>query len=178
MRISFVSVAIVATLLSPLASYAQAAATAPIGSTAMCKDGSYSSSASKKGACQGHKGVKDWYTTPVTAQSAATPTASQATSGTSATPSSKSAAAVSTPAASTTASPTPATTRTPIIAAKPSPTGAVTGSGAGKVWVNTNTNVYHCANSKFYGKTKAGSYMTEAAAKTAGARPNHGKACS
>jgi Protein of unknown function (DUF3761) len=33
----------------------------PAGTTATCGDGTFSSSASKKGACSGHKGVKEWY---------------------------------------------------------------------------------------------------------------------
>ncbi len=40
---------------------AKAPATAPTGSTGMCKDGTYTSAASKSGACSGHDGVKKWY---------------------------------------------------------------------------------------------------------------------
>lgn len=48
---------------------------------------------------------------------------------------------------------------------------------AGKVWENRETKVYHCAGTKFYGKTKNGEYMSEADAKKAGARPDRGKPC-
>lgn len=57
-------------------------------------------------------------------------------------------------------------------------TAPAAGGGAGKVWVNSASKVYHCEGTKYYGKTKAGSYMTEAEAKAAGNHADHGKACS
>ena len=44
-------------------------------------------------------------------------------------------------------------------AAAPAP-----GGGPGMVWVNTETKVYHNQDSRYYGRTKKGKYMTEAEA--------------
>jgi hypothetical protein len=136
---------------------------APAGSTGQCKDNTYTSADSKRGACRGHGGVKDWYA----AEKAAAPTGSKettaATSKANASPNKSAAteAPASKPAAKTTA-----------VRTEPAP-----GGGAGKVWVNTATHVYHCEGTKWYGKTKAGEYMSEAEAKAKNAHADHGKAC-
>ncbi len=133
-----------------------AAAAAPSGSTGQCKDGTYTSAESKKGACGGHGGVKNWYGSSTSTNSSAA------------------AAPAKSPMA---ASPTP-TTPTTKGPATSMPTVAAAGGGAGQVWVNSASKVYHCPGDKWYGKTKQGEYMTEAAAKAAGNHADHGKACS
>lgn len=47
-------------LMGLLFAAAPLAAQAPAGSTGTCKDGTYTSAASKSGACSGHGGVKTW----------------------------------------------------------------------------------------------------------------------
>ena len=46
-----------------------------------------------------------------------------------------------------------------------------------KVWVNTNSGVYHCPGTRWYGKTKRDKYMGECEAIKDGNRPAYGKAC-
>ncbi|MEQ5838044.1 hypothetical protein BWP39_09365 [Paraburkholderia acidicola] len=157
----FLSVVVAAGMFTAMAAHAQtpAPATAPAGTTALCKDGSSFSGATKKGACSGHKGVKTWYgAAGAPAAGASAPAAAAAAPASSAAPAAATTTKTATPAASTKA--------------------AAPGGGPGQVWVNTSTKVYHCQGDKYYGKTKAGSYMSEADAKTKGFHADHGKACS
>jgi hypothetical protein len=55
---------------------------------------------------------------------------------------------------------TPAVARKGVTGATPTAIPAA-GGGNGKVWVNTETHVYHKEGSRFYGKTKRGKYVTE-----------------
>lgn len=134
-------------------------AQAPAGTTGVCKDGTYTSAATKRGACAGHGGVKEWSAEKAEATPAATPAPSPPMQ-----------------------SPKAQTTTPPATTGKPTTTAAsampAAGGGPGQVWVNTSTKVYHCMGDKWYGKTKHGEYMTEAAAKAAGNHADHGKECS
>src|SRR5688572_29320452 len=40
-----------------------------------------------------------------------------------------------------------------------------------KVWVNTDSHVYHCPDTRWYGATKQGKYMTQRQAQAQGNRP-------
>jgi hypothetical protein len=123
----------------------------PASVTATCKDGSSFSGTSRSGACRGHGGVGTW-------GSAAATTGTQADTTAAKTPDTA-------PAAQTTKKSSKTTAQAP-------------GGGAGQVWVNSSSKVYHCQGDRYYGKTKSGSYMSEAAAKAAGDRPSGGKTCS
>ncbi|HKG48144.1 MAG TPA: hypothetical protein VKB02_15520 [Pyrinomonadaceae bacterium] len=46
-----------------------------------------------------------------------------------------------------------------------------------KVWVDTAYGFYHCPNTKLYGKTKQGVYMTQKQAQDRGYRPAYGTFC-
>lgn len=51
------------------------------------------------------------------------------------------------------------------------------GNPDAKVWVNTNSGVYHCSGTRWYGSTKHGEFMTQKNAQSNGYRPPYGKAC-
>jgi hypothetical protein len=46
-----------------------------------------------------------------------------------------------------------------------------------QVWVNTDSGVYHCPGTRWYGKTKQGVYMTQRQAQGKGHRPAYGRTC-
>ena len=150
---------------APVTNAASAAAPATAGAvSAMCKDGTSWSGKSKRGACRGHKGVKDWG--DETAAAAPMPAAAPGPTAM--------------PANNAPAAPMPVSRRTSTRTASaggsmgsPAP-----GGGAGKVWVNSESKTYHCQGTKWYGTTKHGEYMTEAQAKSQGDHADHGKACS
>jgi nucleoid-associated protein YgaU len=177
MKAFVVSAALAAGLMISVNIYAQAPAQAPAGSTGLCKDGTYYSGPTKKGACAGHKGVKDWY------GSAEAKPAAPATAPAPAPAKAATAAPAPAPAKAATAAPAPAPAKAATAAPTAAPAKAASatpaaGGGPGLVWVNTPSKVYHCAGTKWYGTTKTGEYMTEAAAKAAGSHADHGKACS
>ncbi|HWA95422.1 MAG TPA: DUF3761 domain-containing protein [Terracidiphilus sp.] len=139
---------------APAASPAPVSKPSSSGATGQCKDGTYTTAANKRGACRGHQGVATWY-------------ADASAPGKSSTP-------VSAPAPTSSPAPTRAKS-----APAMRPNGTVApGGGSGMVWVNTDSNVYHCQGDKYYGTTKEGKYVSESQARAMGARPSRGKACS
>ncbi|TAN09375.1 MAG: signal peptide protein [Burkholderiaceae bacterium] len=169
------------------------AASGEQGVTATCKDGTTYTGKSMRGACRGHGGVekgakagsspeaktkkkeKEAAGPAGEAVSAACKDGSTQTGksmrsvcrGHGGVDKTKSAAAGGAAPAASAAAPAAAKAATPMAA----------GGGAGKVWVNTETKVYHCEGDRFYGKTKQGEYMSEAQAKAQGDRAAHGKTC-
>ena len=122
------------------------------GATALCKDGTYTNTTTTSGACHGHQGVKQWLASTANATAATAPTVT------------------STPNADSGASPAAPDTATPVASSS-------SGEGSGMVWLNSGSNVYHCPGSHYYGKTKQGAYVSEAAAKAKGAHPDSNHPC-
>jgi hypothetical protein len=174
-------IALCAGVLGAAVAMAQATppAAAPAGATGLCKDGSYWTGATKRGACHGHKGVQDWYAGSSSTAPAASSSAAPAAAAPAATTNTPAPAANPAPAAMPAAAATPAPAAAP--AAKSSTASTVAqapGGGPGLVWVNGASKVYHCSTDKWYGKTKSGEYMSEADAIAKGNHADHGKACS
>jgi hypothetical protein len=162
MKRRFLTAFLMGMILLPCTLIAQAPTGTPAGTTGKCKDGTFTTAPKKQGACKGHKGVDTWYASEATPTNAAPP------------------ATAPTPAPAVTPKSAPATSPSPTPVSKPSSSAKTPapGGGAGLVWVNTDSNVYHCYGTQYYGTTKAGKYMSEADAKASGARPDHGKPCS
>jgi hypothetical protein len=143
---------------APAVTVAQATTTTAAASTPVkCKDGTTSPHGGR-GACSGHGGIDK---------------SASAGASASAAPAAATPAAPAAPAAAAAPAAPSAKSAAPAPAAQAAP-----GGGPGMVWVNTASKVYHCQGDRWYGKTKAGSYMTEPQAKSQGARPDHGKPCS
>jgi hypothetical protein len=167
--------------------------------TATCKDGTAFTGTKRSGACRGHGGVQSWGAatessgpvapaiepapkTAAQAQSTGTVTATckdgTAFTGTKRTGACRGHGGVQSWGAAepaTIPANAPAQLATP--APMKSPRAAPAPAGNGQVWVNTDSHVYHCPGTRWYGKTKQGTYMSEAQAQAQGARPDHGKAC-
>ncbi|HEY2040994.1 MAG TPA: DUF3761 domain-containing protein [Edaphobacter sp.] len=153
------------------AASAPATTSAPAGATGLCKDGSYTTAATKNGACRGHQGVKQWLaaSTAAPAASAKTSSAQTMTPAASSAPAAAPAGAPAAPSAPAKAAPTH--TNLASVAAAP-------GGAPGMVWLNTESKTYHCYGSQYYGKTKQGAYMSEADAKAKGGHADHNHPCS
>ena len=72
----------------------------------------------------------------------------------------------------TTSSPTVSKSTSKSTSDASSPSEIAAAKASGKVWVNTESRVYH-KGGRWYGKTKAGKFMTESEAKAAGYKAAH-----
>jgi hypothetical protein len=181
---------------------AQAQSTGTV--TATCKDGTSFTGAKRSGACHGHGGVQSWGAaaesgglvtpaiepasrpastkSPAQAQSTVTATCKDGTSFTGAKRSGACHGHGGVQSWGTATEPTTIPVNAPAEPATPVPTtsrraAAPPPAGNGQVWVNTDSRVYHCPGTRWYGKTNQGTYMSEAQAQAQGAKPDHGKAC-
>ncbi len=179
MRIGFSLLSGVLALSLCPAVFAQAPAGAPAGATGQCNDGTYSMQASKRGACRGHQGIKQWFSADTATPAKGAAPAQSAAPATAATPSTAAAPpANAAPAMAASSGTKAAVAPKSTMHANTSTMAQAPGGGPGMVWLNTSTKVYHCQSDPRYGKTKAGKYVSEADAKAAGAHPARGKGCS
>ena len=190
---SLLSFALIAGLFLPVGLiHAQDAKTV----TATCKDGTSFTGAKRSGACRGHGGVQSWGSASESSgpvNPAIEPASNSAPAKTSSTGTVTATCKDGTPFTGTKRSgacrghggvqswgaaeamtipmnaPVEPTAPTPTTSRRATPAPA----NNGQVWVNTGAKVCHCPGDRWYGKTKQGSYMSEAQ----GARPDHGKAC-
>jgi hypothetical protein len=172
--------------------------------TATCKDGTPFAGISRSGACRGHGGVKEWGpATASTGMPAESPAAGSETvtpppaasdksrvtatckdwtpfTGTSRSGACRGHGGVQqwAPATASTTAPAEAPAASGTVVSPPATSTVAPGGGAGQVWVNKTSKVYHCVGDRWYGKTKNGEYMSEAQAKAAGNHADHGKDCS
>jgi len=67
--------------------------------------------------------------------------------------------------------------QSPSAARSAAPSTGTAGNPSTRVWVNTDSGVYHCPGTRWYGATKEGTYMAQAEAKRRGYRPGYGRLC-
>src|SRR5256885_15855475 len=128
--------------------YAQ---TAP-GATGECKDGSSTSADSKRGACSGHGGIKTWYGKQQAKQEGSS---GQCNDGSYTAAENKSGACSGHGGVKDWYGKDKAAAQEKAPERKSAASGS---SGPGRVWVNTESKVYHCSGDRWYGKTKQGEY--------------------
>lgn len=103
---------------------------APAGATAACKDGSYSTSSSHRGACKGHGGVSDWLTKTETKSKTKSKEA-------------KAAESEAAPAAEAAAPAAPAAPAHAATAAKSAPSGAAPGDATAECKDGSYSHAHH-----------------------------------
>jgi hypothetical protein len=176
MRCTMRTMLLAAGMLASAVCQAAPPADAPAGTTGLCKDGTYWDGATKKGACKGHKGVKEWYAAKdAKADKAEKAKSAKAEKAEKADKMGKAEKADKMGMAEKSDKMEKADKADKM--EKAEARAAAPGGGAGKVWVNTDSKVYHCQDDRWYGKTKQGEYMSEAEANAKGFHADHGKAC-
>ena len=142
-------------IVSALIAIAPVRGEVPDDVSAKCRDGAYSRSQSRRGACAMHGGIGEWYGKPKSTKGAAhNSSAAESAALSKSTPSKEIAKS-----------------------AERSATSAPAQGNLEKVWVNKSAKVYYCSNDRGYGNLRPGTYMSEASAQARGHRPAKGKAC-